>query len=117
MPDTEPRPLTPEYLEGRVEERVVSLIGLFERLQAQVEALVVGQQEIRQEMREARQEFQQEMRDTRRELRDEIRDNRQEIRDSRAGQRQLIIATWTVGGGIIIALAGVIVTLLQRGGG
>ena len=106
MPDTEPRPLTPEYLESRVEERVVSLIGLFERLQAQVEALVVGQQEIRQEMR-----------DTRQELREEIRDSREEIRDSRSGQRQLIIATWTVGGGIIIALAGVIVTLLRQGGG
>ena len=51
------------------------------------------------------------------EIRQEVRDTRQEIRDSRAGQRQLIIATWTVGGGIIITLVGGIITLALRTGG
>ena len=40
-------------------------------------------------------------------------DIRQEIREGRSGQRHLIIATWTVGGGIIIALA----TMIMRGVG
>lgn len=50
-------------------------------------------------------------------LLDSQQEIRQEIRDSRAGQRQLIIATWTVGGGIIITLIGGIVTLALRGAG
>ena len=71
-----------------------------------------GQQEIRQEMREGQQETRKEMREGQQEIRQEMRDIRQEIRDGRGHQRHLIIATWTVGGGIIIALA----TLIARGG-
>ncbi len=38
------------------------------------------------------------------------------LKEVRDGQRQLIIATWSIGGGIIATLIGVVVTLIMRGG-
>lgn len=38
------------------------------------------------------------------------------LKEVRDGQRQLIIATWSIGGGIIATLIGVMVTLIMRGG-
>lgn len=188
MPETEPRPLTPEYLESRVEEltgqvqhlsaQVQQLNGQDESQGARLEELTTRVQELVDQLRHLSDRAlnsngQLKIRDTRieelagqlanrvRQLRqllkpvvqldspverldgrcaeldlvaqgfigritglrlaqpllDGQQEIRQEIRDSRAGQRQLIIATWTVGGGIIITLIGGIVTLALRSAG
>ena len=84
MPETGPRPLT-------LEELLECPMRTFDRIESLLQLLADSVLDVRQEMR----------------------DVRQEIREGRSGQRHLIIATWTVGGGIIIALA----TMIMQGVG
>lgn len=92
------QPYSLDYLTGRVEGQ-----------EAQLQALQVGQQQLREEMHTSLQQFREEMNSRMQEI-------REEIKELRSSQRQIIIATWTIGGGIFLALFGGFAALIFQGG-
>ena len=97
------------YLEGRIEEQSVAL-----------QDLKAGQQEISRRIDAVRQELGQRIDTVQQELSRRIDTGLQEVRteiaEVRAGQRQMLVTLWIIGGGVIATLIGGLITLALQAG-
>lgn len=96
------------YLEGRLEEQSKAL-----------QDLKAGQQELSRRIDAVQQELSRRidtgLQELSRRIDTGLQDVRTEIAEVRAGQRQILVTQWIIGGGVITTLIGGLIALLLRG--
>ena len=113
-----------DYLLGRLEEQSVALQDLKAGQQDLSRRIDAGYQELSRRVDTIYQELSQRIDSVHQELGQRIDSVHQELgqridaglAEVRAGQRQILITQWVIGGGLIATLIGAIVALIMRGG-
>ena len=106
------QPVSLDYLAGRIDGQETQFQILQAGQQQIREEMIAGQQQIRADMDSRIAEVNARIDQTSDRFDARLRELREEIREVRAAQRQLIIANWTIGGAILVALIGMIVAIV-----
>ena len=108
------------YLEGRIEEQSVALQDLKAGQQELSRRIDAVRQELGQRIDGVHQELGQRIDGVQQELSRRIDTGLQEVRteiaEVRAGQRQILVTLWIIGGAVIATLIGGLITLALQAG-